>query len=277
MPPKKNVKDKKTKRVPKEKKQAPKKLKLGFYAITGCQGCLLSFLFNEDEVLDLLALVDVKAFPFVKEMNPDEHFDYIFMEGLVADADDLEELKKLRNNCTYMVALGACACTGCVPAYRQFTMRENYEHLIYKKTEAVSDITPTPIDMHVKVDYWIPGCPPDKRQIINFIKDLVLGKTPRPYTDSVCVECKRNLNQCLLDVGKPCLGPITAGGCNSVCTNGKFECWGCRGPTPDANLKLMIKVLREKGYPDEFIKDRMRTFVGMKLPMLEEMMSEESD
>ncbi|PIN70814.1 NADH:ubiquinone oxidoreductase [Candidatus Woesearchaeota archaeon CG11_big_fil_rev_8_21_14_0_20_57_5] len=245
------------------------KPKVGFYGITGCAGCLLSFIFNEDEILDLVNAVDLKAFPFIKEVNPDEQFDFIFLEGLVADAEDLEVAKKLRANAKVLVALGACACTGCVPAYRQFSLKENYEHLLYRKEAHLQDVKPTPVDEHIKVDFYIPGCPPDKQQIINFIKQALLGKAPPAYTSPVCVECRRNGNACLLDQGKPCLGPITVGGCHAVCINGGMECWGCRGPTTDMNLGLMIKILREKGFDDKFIQDRMRTFVGLKLPMLE--------
>jgi len=247
------------------------KLSMGFYGITGCAGCLLSVIFNEDELLDLVKLIDLKAFPFIKEVNVDDHFDYVFIEGLVADQGDLETLKKLRENSTYVVSLGACACTGCIPAYRQFSLKENYEHLLYKKQAHVTDLEPTPIDMHVKVDHYIPGCPPDKKEIITFIKSIVQGKHPKPYTSPVCVECRKNGNECLLDKGKPCLGPITAGGCNSVCINGGFECWGCRGPTKDMNLDLMIDILRKKGFDDKFIKDRLRTFAGLKLPLLEKL------
>ena len=246
------------------------KLKIGFYGITGCAGCLLSVIFNEDELLDLINLIDLKAFPFIKEVNTDENFDYVFMEGLVADKEDLEILEKLRKNCRYLVSLGACACTGCIPAYRQYTLKENYEHLLYKKQEGVQDLEPTPIDAHVKVDYYIPGCPPDKKEIVNFLKNIAMGNIPKPYESPVCVECRKNGNQCLLDLGKPCLGPITAGGCGAVCINGGFECWGCRGPTKDMNLPLMIKILKEKGFDDKFIQDRMRTFAGLKLPMLEQ-------
>lgn len=246
------------------------KLKVGIYGITGCAGCQLSIIFNEDEILDLVQLVELKAFPFIKEVNADDEFDYLFMEGLVADKGDLEVLQKLRKNSKYLVSLGACACTGCVPAYRQYTLKENYEHLLYRKLENVEDLQPTPVDMHVKVDYYIPGCPPDKKEILNFIKSIAMGKHPKTYENPVCTECRKNGNQCLLDLGKQCLGPITAGGCNSVCINGGFECWGCRGPTNDMNLDLMIKILREKGFDDRFIHDRMRTFVGLKLPMLEQ-------
>jgi len=251
--------------------QAPEsqKLKVGIYGITGCAGCQLSIIFNEDELLHLIDLIDLRAFPFVKEVNADESFDYVFIEGLVADKEDLEVIKKLRKNSKYVVSLGACACTGCIPAYRQYTLKENYEHLLYKKIEQLEDVQPTPIDLHIKVDHYIPGCPPDKKEILTFMKRLVKGMHPTPFTSPVCVECRRNGNACLLEQGKPCLGPITTGGCDSVCINGGFECWGCRGPTPDMNLDLMIDILRKKGFDDHFIKDRMRTFVGLKLPMLE--------
>ncbi len=245
---------------------------MGFYGITGCAGCLLSVIFNEDEIMDLVQLIDLKAFPFIKEVNPDDHFDYVFIEGLVADQEDLEVIQKLRAHSTFVVSLGACACTGCVPAYRHFTLKQNYQHLLYEKQAHIQDLEPTPIDQHIRVDHYIPGCPPDKQEILRFIKDIVLGKQPKPYTSPVCVECRKNGNLCLLDQGKPCLGPITAGGCHAVCINGGFECWGCRGPTKDMNLKLMVDILRKKGFDDKFIQDRMRTFAGLKLPMLEQVL-----
>jgi sulfhydrogenase subunit delta len=259
------------------KKQPPKKLKIGVFGITGCAGCQLSVIFNEDELLDLLQHVDLQAFPFIKETNADQDFDYVLLEGLVASNEDIEVAKKLRKNTKFIVSLGACACTGCVPAYRHFTLKENYEHLLYKKQKELQDVQPTPIDEHIKVDYYIPGCPPSKKEIITFIKNIVQGTTPHPNNNPVCVECRRNGNACLLEEGKPCLGPITAGGCNAVCINGGFECWGCRGPTPDMNLDLMINILRAKGFDDKFIQDRMRTFVGLKLPMLEKVMNGKKD
>lgn len=242
------------------------KLNVGFYGLTGCAGCQLSVLFNEDELLNLFNLIHVTAFPFVKGRNIDQEFDFLFTEGLVASQMDMETLKKLRARTKTLVALGACAHTGCVPAYRTFTLKENYEHLLYTKKPGIEDVEPTPLDRYVKVDYTIPGCPPDKREILTFIKDVVTGKEPKPYNNPVCIECRRNNNLCLLEIGKPCLGPITRGGCNAVCVNGGFECWGCRGHTDDANVERMVKLLEEKGYSKEFIRDRMRIFVGLKIP-----------
>ncbi|MEK6917146.1 MAG: hypothetical protein AABW92_05375 [Nanoarchaeota archaeon] len=241
------------------------KLKVGIYGLTGCAGCQLSIIFNEDELLDLLSLIDLRAFPFIKGHNLDEEFDLVFMEGLVASNNDLELLKKIRAKTKILVALGACAHTGCIPAYRHWTLKEDYEHLLYRKDEIIKDQEPTPIDAHVKVDFVIPGCPPDKQEILNFIKDILNGKTPRPYNNPVCIECKRNYNDCLLIKGKLCMGPITAGNCNAVCINGGFECWGCRGPSGDANYTAYINLLREKGFSDKFIKTRMKLFAGLKL------------
>ena len=118
-----------------------RKVKVGVYSITGCAGCQLSIIFNEDELLSLIDLIDLKAFPFIKEQNVEEGgFDFVFMEGLVAGNEDLEVLQKVRENTTYLVALGACAATGCVPAYRNFTLKENYEHLLYRKMEDLQDL-----------------------------------------------------------------------------------------------------------------------------------------
>ncbi|MFH1133426.1 MAG: hypothetical protein V1735_02970 [Nanoarchaeota archaeon] len=248
-----------------------KKPTVGLYGLTGCAGCLLSVIFNEDEILDLVQLVDLKAFPFIKEVNPEDSFDIVFVEGLVASKGDLAVLQRLRKNAKAIVALGACACTGCIPAYRHYTLKENYEHLLYKKREEIEDLEPTPIDMHVAVDFWIPGCPPDKKQILHFIKQALLGLSPRLPDDPVCKECRQNNNACLLEQDRLCLGPVTAGGCHAVCVNGGFECWGCRGPTADMNLDTMIALLKKKGFSDDAIRERMRTFAGLKLPMLEKL------
>lgn len=248
--------------MPKPSKTKPA---IGFFDLTGCQGCQLSLLFNETELLDLISHIDIKAFRFVKGAKDDKQFDVVFVEGLVACQKDLEVLKSLREKSKILVALGACACTGCIPAYRNFIDTSKYAHLVYERIAEAKDVPATPLTEHVKVDYFIPGCPPDKKQIAKFIKDILQGKNPYDYDRPVCFECRLNQNRCLLDDGKMCLGPITRGGCDSVCTNGKLECWGCRGPMPDANLALMSKLLEQKGFAKEHIKQRLRTFAGMMM------------
>jgi len=246
------------------------KLKVGILDITGCNGCVLSVAFNEDEVLDIFNLVDVRAFRFVSDpAEEDPEFDIVLMEGLVASPRDLELLKKVRERTKVLVALGTCAHTGCIPAYRKWAPKENLARLQFDKLEDIKDVEPTPQDAHVKVDAVIPGCPPNRREVLEVIKNLVTGKGYRPYTFPVCVECRRNNNMCLLEANKPCLGPITTGGCFAICVNAGLECWGCRGQTADANLDAFVKMLEGKGLERDFILERMRTFVGLKIPALE--------
>lgn len=242
-----------------------KKPIVGFYDLAGCNGCLLSLLFNEDEILDLAKLVDIKTFRLIKEIKEEKQFDMVFIEGLVACNKDLDMLKALRAKSKVVVALGACAGTGCIPAMRNFTDPSKYSYLVYERASEMKDQPATPIHNHVQVEFSIPGCPPDKRQIAEFIKDVALGKKPQDYDRPVCYECRLNENRCLLDDGKMCLGPMTRGGCDAVCTNAKFECWGCRGPMPDANPQLMAKLLEQKGFSKEQVRQRIRTFSGMLL------------
>ena len=107
------------------------KLKMGIYAITGCYGCLLSVIYNEKELLDLIKLIDITAFPFIKK-NQEKDFDIILLEGTVVEKDDLDILKKLREKTKILVALGACSCTGGVPAYRNFIDYSNYKRSSFR-------------------------------------------------------------------------------------------------------------------------------------------------
>ena len=245
------------------------KLRVGFFGITGCAGCLESVIFNENEIVGLFDLVDVQAFPFIKGANNDQSLDVAFMEGLVASPRDLETLKHVRENTGVLVALGACAHTGCIPAMRHYTPIENYQYLVREKEDDIKDVEPTPIDAHVKVDFTIPGCPPNGKEILEVVKTVAAGKTPRNYPNPVCIECRRYGKFCLLEYGKPCLGPITYGGCGAICPASNFECWGCRGQTDDANLPAFIQLLESKGFDWDFIQKRLRSFVGLKISALE--------
>ncbi len=246
------------------------KLKVGVLDITGCNGCVLSVAFNEDEVLDIFDLVDVLEYRFVSDPAEEKpELDIVLLEGMVASARDLEFLKDIRARTKILVALGTCAHTGCIPAYKKWAPKENLARLQFPKTDDIADVEVTAQDEHVKVDAVIPGCPPNRREVLEVIKNLVIGKGYRPYTLPVCVECRRNNNQCLLESNKPCLGSITTGGCFAICVNAGLECWGCRGQTADANLDAFMKMLEGKGFSRDFILERMRTFVGRKIPALE--------
>ncbi|MFH1642468.1 MAG: NADH:ubiquinone oxidoreductase [Nanoarchaeota archaeon] len=243
-----------------------KMVKVGFYDLCGCQGCQLSVIFNEDEILDIVNAVEIVAFRFITGKKYDGPIDVCFIEGAVVSQDDLQTLKKLRERSKVLIALGTCACQGNIQAIRNFTDEKELDYLKYEKTGQIKDIvTPGPIAKYVKVDYSVPGCPPDRDEVKKFIKDLLLGKHFRNYPDPVCRECRLAKNGCLLDEGKICLGPLIQGGCRAVCTNSGFECYGCRGLTDDPNFEEYFKLMKEKNILDVDVKKRLETFISLEV------------
>ena len=243
-----------------------KKPKVGFYDITGCQGCLLSVLFNEEDILDIINAIDIVSFRFIKNKNSEGPMDICFIEGTVVSKEDEKLVKQLRKRSKIVVALGACACHGNIPALRNFTDEKQLDYLKYKKKDYLKDIEkPAPIANFIKVDYSIPGCPPEREEIKTFFKEILLEKEFRNYTDPVCRECRLFENGCLLDEKKICLGPLTKGGCKAVCTNHGFDCYGCRGVTDDANFEEYFRLLKEKGIEEKETKQRMETFVALEV------------
>ncbi|MFC1648842.1 NADH:ubiquinone oxidoreductase [Nanoarchaeota archaeon] len=240
---------------------------VGFVALTGCYGCLLSVIFNEEALLEIANVVNIASFPFIKEKNYEGTFDVLFVEGTAVSRKDKEKLLDWRKRARTLVALGACSADGGVPVLKRYLPKESFNRLVYPKSSDITDLEkPMRIDEVVQVDHYLPGCPPDKQQILTFIKNIAMGKkmAAHLYDDPVCVECKRMGNRCLLEEGKMCFGPVTRGGCHAICPSNGLECWGCRGPAEDAALETMIKLLHDKGFSDEEIKKRLLTFAGIR-------------
>jgi coenzyme F420-reducing hydrogenase gamma subunit len=238
-----------------------KKLKVGVFGIAGCAGCMLSLIY-EDAFVELSKLFDIKSFPLIKEDTYKGNFDIIFLEGTVTFDEDLVRLNELRKRTKILVALGSCSCVGGVPSIRNFTGDE-IMHMVYPKIDHLKPLDPTPINRHVKVDFYLPQCPPSKEEIIKFVKTVLLGTTFKEYEDPVCLECRMNQNHCLLEKNKVCLGPLTKGGCNAICPSNGIECYGCRGPNKDLNLKAYVELLKSKGFSLRTIKQRLETFAGL--------------
>lgn len=240
-----------------------KKLRVGFYGISGCAGCLLTVLY-EDCFKKITKMIDIKAFPFIKEDDYKGKFDYVFIEGTVCFDRDIETINKLRKRSKNVVALGSCACFGCVPSIRNFHDKEKVMGFVYPKHNHLKETAPTPINRHIKVDYHLPQCPPDKKEIVEFIKCIVDKKEFMPYTSRVCLECQQKGNPCILvKEGKICLGPITTGGCDALCPSNKTVCYGCRGPHKEAKYEAFFTLLKNRGHTNKAIKDKLETFAGL--------------
>lgn len=250
--------------------KAKKKLKVGIYGITGCMGCQLNILYQGD-LLTLLDVVDLAAFPVGKELNDeDDDFDIIFLEGVVVCEKDLEELKKLRIRTKKLIAIGACATDGCVPAIKNFVNNKNIELSVYHENELkqMQSLNPLPIDEFVEVDGYIRGCPMDKAEFLEFMKQTLLEKDFKVYEKPICYECNLRERGCLLEEGIECMGPVTFGNCSVMCPHENLGCFGCRGPYTDTNFDAYFKLLESKGLSKDVIFSHLNRFAGVKFQKL---------
>ena len=239
------------------------KLKVGVYGVSGCAGCLLTFIYGP-VFSEIGKLTEIKSFPLIKEDKYKGRFDYVFIEGTVCFDEDIILLNELRKRADKIVALGACAHVGGVPSIKNFLNQEKVMKFVYPKHNNLRASNPEPIDKHIKVDYYLPQCPPDNGEIIEFIKSIAAGRGFKNYEDPVCFECRKKGNRCLLDEGKMCLGPITNGGCGAICPKNSVTCYGCRGPCKDANINAFSDLLKEKGYTSKELHEKINTFAGLK-------------
>lgn len=239
-------------------KMKGKKKVVGVFAFGGCTGCQHEILNLENVLLEMFERADIVFFPLIKEESNDKGpFDIAFIEGAIVTKEDIAKAKKIRASSKVVVSLGTCATFGGIPSVKNFL---NKKDIIYKLSASVD---PMPISKYISVDFAIKGCPIDKNDFLRTFRDLLAGKRPAPDDKPVCVECRENNFECLLLKGEDCLGPITCGGCNAVCTGNKIACYGCRGPTGDANVEAEISLLKKKGYSERDIREKMELFAGL--------------
>ena len=197
-----------------------------------CDGCQLSILNLEDDLLALDAAIDIAYFPEASSDLQAGPYDIALVEGSITCPEDLPRILELRQQTTILITIGACATSGGIQALRNWSDIEAFKHTVFPRPEYIQSLsTSTPISEHVTVDYELWGCPIDKHQLLGVLTDLLQGVKPRIPTHSVCLECKRQGNICVLvSKGLPCLGPVTRTGCGAICPSMGRECYGCFGP-----------------------------------------------
>ncbi|MEW5937130.1 MAG: NADH:ubiquinone oxidoreductase [Candidatus Thermoplasmatota archaeon] len=235
------------------------KPRVGFFDFAGCEGCQLQIANLEEQVIDLMGAVEVVSFREVMKEHSDD-YDIAFVEGCIERPMDAERLKDIRTRAKLLVALGACAHTGCVHKLRGAWHVEDVKKEVYGIADP-KDIQGNPyfeaypnakaLNEVVTVDAYIPGCPINKEEFVRVAKDLLLGKKPRLPNYPVCVECKKNENICVFELGQFCLGPVTRAGCNAACPNYRGACEGCRGYLDDPNMNAEKEIIKKYGFSVE--------------------------
>jgi len=237
---------------------------VGFFSFTCCQGCEFTILFL-DKLPELLDKLDIQYFHLLNEKNKEVEFDIAFVEGAVTTKAEAEKLKIIRAKSKKLVALGACACHGGIPAMRNFIENEQLGKYVYNQQMLDDSIEAQPIDKFVKVDYYMYGCPIIKSEFMQFIEDHLKGVETEEFSGPVCNECPRRGKNCFLTEKKVCLGSLTHGGCDAICTSQGIPCIMCRGPLDTANFAAEAKLLKGWGLDEKEIISKLSKFGEQKM------------
>ncbi len=239
------------------------KPRIAFFDFACCEGCQLQVINLEAELLDVLDHVDIVTFREAMSEKSDD-YDIAFIEGSITRASDIPRLEKIRENATVLIALGACATIAGVNALKnRRTPQENLRIVYGDDGDKFETFPVRPIDQVVEVDYYLHGCPIDKNEFLEMVKALLMGTAPKQWTSAVCVECKLRENECVYDLGRLCMGPISRGGCDAICPAYGNSCEACRGILPDANIPSMVEVLKAHGASEAEIERRFTNFTAI--------------
>ena len=238
------------------------KPKLAVWKFASCDGCQLTLLDCEDQLLPLAEKLDIAYFLEATSGTVEGPYDLSLVEGSITTPEDAERIQRVRSTSKALVTIGACATSGGIQALRNFADVEKYLRVVYASPDYVSTLTTsTPISDHVRVDYELRGCPIDKRQLLEVVTAFLQGRKPGISSASVCLECKRRGNVCVMVAhGTPCLGPVTHAGCGALCPAYNRGCYGCFGPMETPNTRSLTRQLKVLGMEEKAVDRVFGTF-----------------
>jgi sulfhydrogenase subunit delta len=238
------------------------KPKLAVWKFASCDGCQLTLLNCEDELIPLAGQVEIAYFPEATRAVVEGPYDVSLVEGSITTPVDLERIQDVRAASHRLITIGACATSGGIQALRNFADVKEYTEAVYASPQYIDTLaTSTAISAHVPVDFELRGCPIDKRQLLEVITAHLVGRRPDIPDTTVCSECKRRGLTCVMVAdGIPCLGPVTHSGCGAVCPATGRGCYGCFGPAGGANLPAMVELLQIRGMDTPAVDRVFSTF-----------------
>jgi len=247
----------------KGKASKPKaKPKIGVFKFASCDGCQLSLLDAEDELLGVVGAVDIAYFPEATRTMLKGPYDIGLVEGSITTHHDAERIQEIRRQSKTLITIGACATAGGIQALRNWKDVDELVRMVYASPQFISTLKlSTPIAEHVPVDFELRGCPINKYQLIELITATLAGRKPNIPNYSVCIECKRKGNVCIsVARGIACLGPVTQAGCGALCPSYDRGCYGCYGPMESPNTGSLTSQFRILGQTDEQVARAFRSF-----------------
>lgn len=240
----------------------PRRPKLAVWKFASCDGCQLSLLDCEDELLTVAGAVEIAHFLEATRAQVKGPYDVSLVEGSITTPHDAERIQQVRRSSRVLITIGACATSGGIQALRNFADVKEYLSVVYARPDYIETLaTSTAIADHVTVDFELRGCPINKQQLLEVISAYLAGRRPVTPPHSVCVECKLAGNVCVMVAhGTPCLGPATHAGCGALCPSYNRGCYGCYGPMETPNAPALSSQLRELGMDDQAVQRFYRTF-----------------
>jgi coenzyme F420-reducing hydrogenase gamma subunit len=235
---------------------------LAVWKFASCDGCQLSLLGCEDELLTLSGRVQIAYFLEASREAIGGPYDLSLVEGSITTFHDAERIRQVRRASKYLVTIGACATAGGIQALRNFKDVKEFLAAVYARPEYIETLeTSTPISHHVTVDFELQGCPINKHQLLEVIGAFLAGRRPKIPAHSVCLECKRRGTVCVMVAhGTPCLGPVTHAGCGALCPAYNRGCYGCYGPMETPNTTSLSEWWRRLGVSEQYL---VRAFRGV--------------
>lgn len=234
--------------------------RLAIFKFSSCDGCQLSLLDLEDELLELAGAVQIRYFLEASSAPRGGPYDLALVEGSVSTAEDIHRIGRIRKSSHHLVSIGACATAGGIQALRNFGDLGAIAAAVYPRPRQLRVLaTSTPISAHVPVDFELPGCPVDRHQLLEVVVAFLHRRRPLIPTHSVCVECKLRGTECVVVArGVPCMGPITRAGCGAICPAYGRGCYGCFGPAETFNAESLIGRWRQLGDTREDVHRKLR-------------------
>ncbi len=217
-----------------------RKPKLAIWKFSSCDGCQLSLLDCEDQLLSGLGAVEIAYFIEASRAQQEGPYDLSLVEGSVTTAHDVERIKVIRRASRKLVTIGACATAGGIQALRNFADVKDFISIVYARPDYIDTLaTSTPIAAHVTGRFRAARLPDQQAPIARSrSRRLLAGRKPVTPPHSVCIECKLKGNVCVMVAhGTPCLGPVTHAGCGALCPSYDRGCYGCFGPMETPNTR----------------------------------------
>lgn len=235
---------------------------LAVWKFASCDGCQLSLLDCEDELLAVADAVQIANFAEASREVLPGPYDLSLVEGSITTPHDADRIHEVRAQSRFLVTIGACATAGGIQALRNWSDVDEFTSIVYATPSYIDTLaTSTAIADHIDVDFELRGCPINKHQLLEVINAFLYGRRPNIPTYSVCVECKRRGTACVMVAdGIPCLGPVTQAGCGAICPAYDRGCYGCFGPMESPNTDSLAVWWEQLGAGDRTLVRAFRNF-----------------